>query len=226
MLHPIDRALAILRAGSPDDAGDALAGLPIGERERRIAALRVATFGAAAEGASDCPACGLAHEVDPPFAAILGAPAAQTEPFTMVAAGWELVVRTPDSRDQAAILRCADPALAVEAVLARCVLAAARGGAPVAIEELPGDVVAAIGDALVERDGNAETLIALTCTRCAQRWTIVFDAGEFLWTEIVAHARRLLYEVDTLARAYHWSEADVLGMTARRREAYLDLVSA
>ena len=42
----------------------------------------------------------------------------------------------------------------------------------------------------------------------------------------LAESDSLLYEVGTLARAYHWSEAEVLAMTARRREAYLDLVGA
>jgi hypothetical protein len=226
MLHPIDRALAMLRAGSPDETLDALAGLAIGERERRAVALRVSTFGRAAEGVSDCPACGLAHEIDPPLAAILDAPPAAAEPITVVVGDWELVVRVPDSRDQAALTHCGDAQQALRTLVARCVVLATRGGDAVAVDALPDDVVAAAADALAERDSNAETLIALCCTACEHRWTIVFDAGEFLWAEIVTHARRLLYEVDTLARAYHWSEAEVLSMTARRREAYLDLVGA
>lgn len=226
MLHPIDRALAMIRTGSPDDSLDALAGLMIGERERRAAALRVATFGLAGGGASDCPACGVTHEIDPPLAALLDEEPAATEPFTVVAGDCELTVRALDSRDQAAITQSSDPAQAMRVVLARCVVAATRGGDPVAVDTLPDDVVDVVAEALAQRDGNAETLIAVSCVQCAHRWTVVFDAGEFLWAEIVTHARRLLYEVDVLARAYHWSEAAVLSMTARRREAYLALVGA
>jgi hypothetical protein len=227
-LHPIDRALAMLRAASDDADGspDALAGLAIGERERRAAWLRVSTFGLAAEGASDCPACGLAHEIDPPLAAILDAPPAAVEPFQVVAGDCALTVRPPDSRDQAALTHCSDPGDALRLLLARCVLAASRGGAPIAVAELPDDVVEIAAAEIAERDANAETSIALTCARCAHGWTMVFDAGEFLWAEVAAHARRLLYEVHTLARAYHWAEADVLAMTARRREAYLEMVGA
>jgi hypothetical protein len=225
-LHPIDRALAMLRAGSPDETLDTLAGLVIGERERRAVALRVSTFGPAAEGASDCPVCGLAHEIDPPLSAILDAPPATVEPFTVAAGAYELVVRPPDSRDQAALTHGSDDTDALRVLLARCVLAATHGGDDVAVQALPDDVVAIAAEALAARDLNAETSIALTCAHCEHRWTIVFDAGEFLWAEVAAHARRLLYEVHVLARAYHWSEADVLAMTAQRREAYLAMVGA
>ena len=36
-------------------------------------------------------------------------------------------------------------------------------------------------------------------------------------------ATRLLGEVHTLARAYHWREAEILAMSSRRRQAYLEL---
>lgn len=225
-LHPIDRALALVRAGSPEELPDALAALPIGERERRAAALRVATFGPDAEGVSGCPACGLAHEIDPPLAAMLDAPPAPTAPFTVAVAGHELLVRVPDSRDQAALTRCAGADEARRALRERCVLGATRGGEAVAVGGLPEEVIAAAAEALAARDADAETLIELACAGCDHRWTMVFDAGEFLWAEVAMHARRLLREVDALARAYHWSEADVLAMTARRREAYLELVGA
>jgi hypothetical protein len=225
-LHPIDRALAMLRAGSPEDSLDALAGLVIGERERRAVALRVSTFGLAAEGTSACPACGLVHEIDPPLGAILDAPPAAVEPFTVAAGDYALVARAPDSRDQAALTHGDDADQALRILLTRCVLTATHRGGAVAVETLPDDVVASAAEALALRDLNAETSIALTCSHCAHRWTMVFDAGEFLWAEVAAHARRLLYEVHTLARAYHWSETDVLAMTARRREAYLELVGA
>jgi hypothetical protein len=53
----------------------------------------------------------------------------------------------------------------------------------------------------------------------------MFDIGAFLWEEIAAQARRLLREVHTLARAYGWREADILVMSAARRQAYLEMVS-
>lgn len=223
-LHPIDRTLAMLRASSPDEAIDAIAALPIGERERRAAALRVITFGADAEAANSCPACGLAHEVVPPLREILDAPPAPTEPFAITVRDHELLVRVPDSRDQAAITHCADAADAHRTIVGRCIVAATCLGEEVPVDALPAAIVAEVAEALAERDANAETLITLTCVECATRWTTVFDVGEFVWAELGHRARRLLHEVSALARAYHWSEAEILSMSAQRREAYLDLV--
>lgn len=165
-LHPIDRALSMLRVGAPEESYDALAALPIGERERLAVALRVRTFGLAAEGASECPACGLAHEVDPPLEAILSTPRARTEPLDLEARGYQLVVRAPDSYDQAAITRCDDEASGLRTLLARCVSSASRDGESVEAGTLPEEVISAIAEVLSSVDSNAETLIDLTCSRC------------------------------------------------------------
>lgn len=224
-LHPIDRTLALLRAGAPEIPFEVLAALPIGERERCAAALRIVTFGLAAEGANDCPACGLVHQIDPPLAEILAGPPVAGEPWPLTVGDFELLVRVPDSRDQAAITRCGDAGEARRMLLGRCVLAATCDGDRVEPAALPDDVVAGLGEALAERDAFAETLITLRCAGCGEPWTMVFDAGEFLWGEVVMRARRLLREVDLLARSYHWSEAEVLAMSAQRRQAYLELVA-
>lgn len=225
-LHPIDRVLAVLRAGSTDDAPGAVAALPIGERERLAVALRIRTFGPAGEGANACPACGLVHEIDPPLQAMLAAPVAGSEPLTLVLDGHEIVARSPDSYDQAALTCCADQDDALRTLIVRCVLRVSHGGEEVEVGTLPPAVVAAVAESLARHDPNAETLIRSRCVGCDHPWTMVFDAGEFLWAEVAQHARRLLYEVHTLARAYHWSERDILSMSAQRREAYLDLVGA
>lgn len=225
-LHPIDRTLALLRAGATEVPLDVLAALPIGERERCAAALRIATFGLAAEGANDCPACGLTHQIDPPLAEILAAPSVEAEPWTVTLRGFELVVRVLNSRDQAAITHCGSSGEAHLMLLGRCVLSATRDAVAVDAGSLPDDVLAALGEALAERDAFAETLITLRCAGCDHAWTVAFDAGEFLWAEVVMRARRLLCEVDRLARSYHWSEAEVLAMSAQRRQAYLDLVAS
>lgn len=223
-LHPVDRALAMLRTAWPDDAPDALAALPIGERERRAVALRVHTFGAQCGGASKCPACGEAYEVDPPIEAILAAPEAPREPVTLTASGYEIVARVPDSRDQAALTWCRDADEALRVLVRRCVVSASHDGQESDPATLPQAVIDRLGEVLAEMDPNAETLIELTCARCEHRWLLVFDAGEFLWCEVAARARRLVYEVHALARNYGWREADILAMTARRREAYIDMV--
>jgi len=56
---------------------------------------------------------------------------------------------------------------------------------------------------------------------------IIVAKGEqniFFWAELAAEAKRLLREVDALARAYGWREADILALSSQRRHAYLELV--
>jgi hypothetical protein len=49
------------------------------------------------------------------------------------------------------------------------------------------------------------------------------DVAAFVWAEIESEARRLLLEVDVLARRYGWSERDILDMSPIRRYQYLEL---
>jgi hypothetical protein len=46
----------------------------------------------------------------------------------------------------------------------------------------------------------------------------------FFWREIQSAARRIVLEVDALARSYGWSEAEILNMTPARRQLYLEMV--
>ena len=69
---------------------------------------------------------------------------------------------------------------------------------------------------------------ASTCTAkpAATEAAAQLDAGELLWDEIDARARVLLGEVHLLARAYGWTESEILALGATRRAAYLAMVAA
>ena len=49
---------------------------------------------------------------------------------------------------------------------------------------------------------------------------------ERFWAEIDAWARRILREVNILARAYGWRESDILALGAVRRQIYLTMAQA
>lgn len=78
---------------------------------------------------------------------------------------------------------------------------------------------------MLECDPQAEVLLQLTCPSCQREWMITFDIVSFLWIEIHAHAKRLLQEVHTVARAYGWHEADILALSPVRRQFYLEMVA-
>jgi hypothetical protein len=98
------------------------------------------------------------------------------------------------------------------------------GGVDVLANELPNDLLAALAAEMAARDPQAEILLDLTCPACGTPWQALFDVAAFFWAEVAAEAKRLLREVDALARAYGWREADILALSPRRRQAYLELI--
>ena len=74
-------------------------------------------------------------------------------------------------------------------------------------------------------DPLADIRLELCCAACEHRWSLALDPVTFLWARVAEHARLLLREVHTLAWAYGWQEADILAMSARRRQYYLDMVA-
>ena len=98
-------------------------------------------------------------------------------------------------------------------------------GQPVATAALPEPVVRAVGQALGDADPQADVELALSCTACGHRWATRFDVVEFLWHELDRRLRGVLGEVHLLARAYGWTEADILALPDRRRRRYLELLA-
>lgn len=77
---------------------------------------------------------------------------------------------------------------------------------------------------VIETDPQLEILLDLACPACAAPCPTLFDAVSYFWEEIEAEARRLLREIHTLARAYGWTESEILDVPAVRRYYYLALV--
>ena len=107
-------------------------------------------------------------------------------------------------------------------------LIAADGGqvllTAVAADALPDDVASAIAAAMAEADPQAKIDLALDCPACGHAWTNLLDIAGFLWREVDAWARRTLLDIHTLARAYGWSEAQILALTTGRRDLYLAML--
>ncbi len=220
--HPVDRALALLALACPDLSYDALADLTVGQRNGRLLALREQALGPQLRSLASCAACGAALEFTVPVAALSDDEPAALE-HTLDHAGYRLRFRLPTSRDLAAVagLGAADAGRAL--LIARCVLAAEYGGQPLDPASLPDALVAALAEAVEQHDPQAETRLRLTCSACGHRWSALFDIGTFFWTELDGIARRLMGDVATLARAYGWGEAEILAMSAARRQMYLEM---
>jgi len=220
-LAPVERSLVLAAAGGEDPA--ALRGLPIGRRNARLLALHAALGGRLLEATAPCPSCGELAEfaVDPEALPRSDEP---VEPVPVEADGFVVSWRPPDSDDVAAAMSAGDAVAAERLLLSRCVTAAAGSDATVDGTALPAPVRAAVDRAMAEADPLGEVLIDVACPTCGAAFVADLDVGDFVWAEVRARAWRLLQDVHVLARAYGWTEAEVLALGDRRRAAYLELV--
>ena len=225
--HPLYRALTLLAAACPELTWDELAALSIGQRDARLLTLRELTSGPRLNGFVECPRCAEPLEFDVAVAdlRVAAEPSAEEEARELVTDGLALRFRLPSSRDLAAVLDCRDTAAARDLLVRRCVLQASRDGAPVAVGELSAEATTRLARRMAECDPQAEVLLDLRCPTCEHAWQALFDIVAFFLVEIATQAKRLLREVHTLARAYGWREADILGMSARRRQFYLEMAT-
>ena len=218
--HPIDRAALLAAAARPDLAPDAIADLPLGAVTAGQLGLRTAIFGPRIAGHVDCAHCGDRLELALDAGNLLQPEPASlddTSPRVVEIEGRRL--RAPCLRDLAAVAGETDADQAARKLLELCILSGE--GEPV------GDgALRAMEDALEAIDPNADLEMELRCDACGHQSVAELDVGALLWDEIAAYAQRLLHEVHLLARAYGWSEAEILALSPARRASYLALVGA
>lgn len=223
-LHPIDRALRILRAVDPSRDPGSTARLPLGERDTLLLAARRAVLGDVLEAHTACPACGERSEFELSCTALIGDGTAPPPSWRVAADGAVVTLRPLDSLDAAVAAASADVNAAYEALLSRSIVAAERDGEPLVVGNLSPELRAAISASLADHDDHAELLVDLACPACSHCWRSVLDIAGFLWAELASRGHRLLLDVHALAAAYGWREADVLALGPTRRAAYVTLV--
>ena len=195
--HPM-RALRLAELAGIEDARD----LPLGTRDNALLSLWGQWFGTELPCLDTCPECGQSVEFDLPLSMFSAEPSAETRE------GWRALT-TADRLSVATL-----PAEKARAELARAVT-----GREVAAEE-----IAQVEDWLDRADPMARLTIHLTCAHCGTAWESPFDIVRHLWTAFRNAGQRLLHDIHMLARAYHWSEAEILSLPANRRRAYLELI--
>jgi len=232
--HPIDRAL--LLAHHTAEAGDVEQGAAswsLGRRDVHLLRVRQAMYGDALECRSTCPACGEVVEVALACSALLDAAvvsdrateSAGEQNFEFEHVGIRVRFRLLDSRDLAAIAGLDDVMEARDRLIERCLVSAVTLGGE-SIRNLPNEVAVELAAHMGAADPGAEFLLDLVCPACAEAWQTTFDITTWLWDELSLESRGTLLEVDALARAYGWTEAEVLELAPMRRAMYLDLVHA
>jgi hypothetical protein len=228
-LGPVERALAL--AGAAGAETGELGGRPYGRTNAGVLALREAMIGPDLAATASCPGCGTRVE----FAvgavglraqtAVGDGGAVEVAEYGGTVDVGEYVVewRPPTPDDLLETAGAAEPAWALRR---RCLVVASATGDPVDPTAVPADLLARAEAAMAEADPLAEVLVGLTCPECGTAFESDLDLGSFVWAEVEARARRVLHEVDTLARAYGWTEGDVLSLSDSRRSTYLRLAVA
>jgi hypothetical protein len=223
--RPVERALALLAFALPDQPPDALARLSIGRRDDYLLELRERIFGPRFISVAACPACGDRLELDFTAADVRVAPPdTQPDLLALNIDDYQIRFRLPNSLDLAVLAGTPDLRDTQYALLQRCMDDVQRGGDRIQPEGLPERVIDTVIEHMATADPQADVQLALTCPACGQRWNELFDIVSFLWIEIDAWAARTLRDIHTLALHYGWHEADILAMSAWRRQIYLGLL--
>ena len=221
--HELDRALTLLAAGTPELSRDDLGSLTIGERDARLLRLRAMVFGPRATGIAECPHCANRVEFPVDTSAFLRASEEAHALHEVETEDARVRFRVPTSHDLAAVVTASDALGGLQRLLDRCVLEV-KARNDDGSRELSPDALDAIGQAMLRADPAAEISLSLECPECGGRWQLGFEVADFFWQELAARARQLLREIDVIARAYGWSEREILRLPAVRRRTYVELL--
>jgi hypothetical protein len=226
----IDRALTLAEVAGADP--ERLRTEPLGRLHAAVLEFRAAFAGPRLDSVATCPNCGAVVEFALDVEALLALgddhpeqserPARGSFTFVPDATGTdplEVRWRAPSAADVQELAGTADAAAALRA---RCVEVIGPDGSRA--RTLPDALINRLEGELSGADPLAELLVSLDCPECGAGFDADLDPAGFVWAEVEARARRVLIEVDALARAYGWTEAEVLALSDARRAAYLSIV--
>jgi hypothetical protein len=224
--HPLDRALTILMTAFPELTWGQLTDLAIYQRDTLLSRVQERVFGPSLQGFVECPQCKEQLAITLPTEILFGEESKTSDDGRIIDLLEEelpLRFRFPNSRGLATIAGCTDMQTARAMLANECLVKATQDGLPAPEKTLSADIVDHLSERMEESEQNGETLLSLRCPACGHTWDALFDIATFLWTKISLQAKRLMREVNILARTYGWQEEDILSMSQARRQLYLEM---
>ncbi len=222
--------------------------LTVGDREALLLHLRRLTLGDRLQGVLICPQpdCGKKMDLDLTVSDLLVPP--QPNPQARYEATltdekgttYWVQFRLPTGADQEAVADLAqqDVEAAAQQVLSCCIaqvkVKEVTASHPVRqrsvnqANEAPATIPAIAQQLslfMAKHDPQAELQLQLLCPECGQPLTTTFDTATYFRQELASWLNNLYREVHLLAFYYHWSEAEILRMTAKKRQRYLELLT-
>jgi len=220
---PAERALTLLLAFCPRSPRAELERMSVGKRDELLLTFRELLFGSQFMATTTCPHCRLLLDLGFTAAEVrTEMPNGQVESFAVTVGEYQFNCRLPDSHDLLAVRHGRNTQEIAAALFARCVRH--PNGDEVERQSLPEAVTDAVVAEIARRDPQGDIRFDLVCPDCSHQWEAIFDIVSFAWNEISAWAGRLLRQVHALARAYGWSETEILALSSFRREMYLELL--
>lgn len=217
----------VLRLGNAEPTPDQLEKLTIGDRERLLLAACSHILGAEADLVVSCPGCRALVEAPIRFRDLISvrpAPSASRCSLAAEDGEWSAELTPPTGADLERAMKAGPDA--ARRLLESCVKALfdVRGHA-VSRDALPQECEAELAERLLALDPLAECRIAVDCPHCALRFDTLLD-GFALLKNAFGSAHALYGDVYRMARAYHWSEADILALPLAKRAQYIAIAMA
>lgn len=225
---PVARPIALMSLVMPGRKLEELAEISLGTRDAHLLRLREKMFGDRIECVTSCPACATELEFTVSADELLqqGGEAAGEELWLEMNSR-RIRFRFPNSAD---LLALACHGVHAEGhqdlILSRCILEGVDTDGGTDAAALPPTVADRLLEEMEQRDPLAMVWLDLDCAQCGHAWKSLFDIGSHLWADLDRWARGLLHEVHVLARAYGWTEGEVLALSAARRAYYLGMAGS
>lgn len=219
---PIGRALHLAVSADPDLGTEKAALMPIGERNRLLLRLR-STWSTGALGATtDCPECDATNEVEAPLSQLLDT-ARGDAPTPVEIDGRVISWRPLNSIDLMHAARQPSGEAVEHALLQRCLVEVPEQDGTGTNFLADRRLRSALAEAIERADPLAEILFDVACVACGASFSVDLDVPGIVWKELSDIARNLLADVDTLAKAYGWTEPECLALTPTRRDWYVQM---
>ena len=211
------RALLVLAAAFPEVGQESWLALPLGARDRLLLRIRASLFGDEIVARQSCHVCAEGFELSFTAQQLGFPPEGEAEDFPPPARG--VLTQGRKRYDVRAVtvadMLAAETAGGVEEARAQLVARTVPDAPAGALDP------ARVTEALETLDPLADIVVEAACPHCGASGDLPFNVAEFVWKEVAARAPRILRDVAALARAYHWSERDILAMPPSRRAFYL-----
>jgi hypothetical protein len=196
--------------------------LQVGDREALMLHLRRVSVGDRLPCVLTCPSCGAELELDLAVTDLLVPPYdhdGHEHQSTLGSSGEGVQVRfrLPTGADQEIAASVASRPEEARRLLLECCLVEIDG----ASGELSPEQTDALARTMAELDPQADLRFAAECPECGELFSSELDAATYVRDETRSLEGTLRSEIHLLAFHYHWSEAEILALSAADRRAYV-----